>query len=52
MITSRIVLLMAIGSMAQPQDSVKAIRANGAGFHYLDQGKGTPVLFVHGGLVD
>jgi pimeloyl-ACP methyl ester carboxylesterase len=28
------------------------IQANGAEFHYLERGTGTPVTFVHGGLVD
>jgi hypothetical protein len=31
---------------------LKKIRANGVELHYIDQGKGVPVVFVHGGLVD
>jgi non-heme chloroperoxidase len=30
----------------------KQIRANGADLHYVDQGKGVAVIFVHGGLDD
>jgi pimeloyl-ACP methyl ester carboxylesterase len=33
-------------------DSPQVIRANEAEFHYLERGTGTPVMFVHGGLVD
>lgn len=33
-------------------DSPQVIRANEAEFHYLERGTGTPVIFVHGGLVD
>lgn len=32
--------------------SPKRIRANGVKLHYLDQGKGVPVVLVHGGLED
>jgi len=27
---------------------LKKIRANGVELHYIDQGKGVPVVFVHG----
>jgi len=30
----------------------KAVRVNGVELHYVDQGKGVPVVFVHGGLED
>lgn len=32
--------------------SPKRIRVNGVELHYLDQGKGVPVVLVHGGLED
>ena len=32
--------------------SLKTIRVNGVELHYLDQGTGVPVIFVHGGLED
>ena len=32
--------------------SLKSVRANGVELHYVDQGKGAPVVFVHGGLDD
>ncbi len=32
--------------------SPKKVRANGVELHYVDQGKGVPVVFVHGGLED
>jgi pimeloyl-ACP methyl ester carboxylesterase len=32
--------------------SLKPIRVNGVELHYLDQGTGVPVIFVHGGLED
>lgn len=34
------------------QTSLKTVRVNGAGLHYVDQGSGVPVVFVHGGLED
>ncbi len=34
------------------QTSPKTVRVNGAELHYIDQGKGVAVLFVHGGLDD
>ena len=34
------------------QTSLKKIRVNGAELHYVDQGKGVAVIFVHGGLDD
>jgi non-heme chloroperoxidase len=34
------------------QTSLKQIEVNGVELHYLDQGKGAPVVFVHGGLDD
>lgn len=29
--------------------SFKSIRVNGVVLHYIDQGRGTPLIFVHGG---
>jgi pimeloyl-ACP methyl ester carboxylesterase len=37
---------------ALAQGSPKTVRVNGVELHYLDQGKGVPVVFVHGGLED
>lgn len=34
------------------ETSPTKIRANGVELHYLDQGKGVPVVFIHGGLED
>lgn len=34
------------------QSLLKKVRVNGAQLHYVDQGKGVPVVFVHGGLED
>lgn len=31
---------------------LKQIKLNGAEFHYIDTGKGEPIVFVHGGLED
>ncbi len=37
---------------AASQSSLKKIEVNGVELHYVDQGKGVPVVFVHGGLED
>jgi len=37
---------------AAGQTSLKKVRVKGAELHYVDQGKGVPVVFVHGGLED
>ena len=34
------------------QTSLKNVRVNGAELHYIEQGKGVAVIFVHGGLDD
>jgi len=36
----------------KPSDQPKRIRVNGVELHYVDRGKGIPVVFVHGGLDD
>ena len=33
-------------------EELKKIKVNGVEIHYIESGKGTPVIFVHGGLVD
>src|SRR5450432_844426 len=38
--------------VSQGQTTLNTVRANGVELHYIDQGKGTPVVFVHGGLDD
>jgi non-heme chloroperoxidase len=37
---------------AAAQTSSKKVRVNGAELHYVEQGKGVAVIFVHGGLDD
>ena len=37
---------------AQAVPEVKAVFINGDSIHYIDVGKGDPVVFVHGGLGD
>lgn len=37
---------------ASDPTSLRRVRVNGAELNYLDQGKGVPVVFVHGGLED
>lgn len=32
--------------------SLKSVKVNGVKLHYLETGKGTPVIFIHGGLED
>ena len=34
------------------QTSLKKVRVNGTELHYIEQGKGVAVIFVHGGLED
>ena len=36
----------------QDSGQTKKVRVNGVELHYLEQGKGIPVIFVHGGLDD
>jgi len=42
----------AVAQQATGQDSLRNVRVNGVELHYLDQGKGVPVVLVHGGLED
>ena len=37
---------------AASQTSLKKVQVNGVQLHYVDQGQGVPVIFVHGGLED
>jgi pimeloyl-ACP methyl ester carboxylesterase len=37
---------------AASQTSLRKVEVNGIQLHYVDQGKGVPVVFVHGGLED
>ena len=41
-------------NVAAPQTKrrLKKVRVNGVELHYLEKGKGIPVIFVHGGLDD
>lgn len=39
-------------SLAESPPPLKRIQVNGVELHYIDAGKGVPVIFVHGGLVD
>ena len=38
--------------VASPAGELSKARVNGVVLHYVDRGKGAPVVFVHGGLVD
>ena len=35
-----------------PQNNLSKVRVNGVELHYLDRGRGEPIVFVHGGLTD
>ncbi len=37
---------------AQPVDTLSKAHVNGVVLHYLDRGRGEPIVFVHGGLTD
>jgi len=37
---------------SNPEPELKSIFINGDSIHYIDMGKGVPVVFVHGGLSD
>ena len=37
-----------LGAEPPTYPSLKKIRAHGVELHYIDQGKGVPVVFVHG----
>jgi non-heme chloroperoxidase len=45
-------LLAGAAAVAQPADSLAKARVNGVELHYLDRGRGEPIVFVHGGLAD
>ena len=40
------------GQAALAQSQPKAVRVNGVQLHYVEQGRGIPVIFIHGGLDD
>jgi non-heme chloroperoxidase len=40
------------GEATETKFSLKKVRVNGVELHYVESGKGTPVIFVHGGLDD
>jgi pimeloyl-ACP methyl ester carboxylesterase len=48
------VALAVIAVIAQPQGpaQVRQIRANGTDLSYVEQGAGTPVVFIHGAVMD
>src|SRR6187455_2965558 len=51
----RLTLYIAVVMFAQEimaQTSMKKVRVNGAELHYVEQGNGVAVVFVHGGLED
>ena len=35
-----------------PAEPLQTVRANGTSLHYVDRGKGEPIVFVHGALAD
>jgi non-heme chloroperoxidase len=45
-------LLLLSSALAPAQDVLTPIRVNGVELHYLERGRGVPVVFVHGGLTD
>jgi pimeloyl-ACP methyl ester carboxylesterase len=40
------------GAATKPGDELAKARVNGVVLHYLERGRGDPVVFVHGGLAD
>jgi len=54
MICLSLLAVLTLAPLAQTpgQTSLKTVRVNGAELHYVDQGSGVPVVFVHGGLED
>jgi non-heme chloroperoxidase len=44
--------LLLFAQQATGQTTLKEINVNGVELHYVDQGTGVPVVFVHGGLED
>lgn len=40
------------GETASEESTLKTVAVNGASLHYLEQGQGTPVVFVHPGYSD
>jgi pimeloyl-ACP methyl ester carboxylesterase len=46
-----VVLSLATAAFTQ-QSPLRSAHVNGVTLHYLDQGRGTPVIFVHGGMED
>lgn len=47
---SLIAVLMLLAGL--PAEPLPTVRANGMSLHYLDRGKGEPIVFVHGALAD
>ena len=41
-----------VASVSEKPSQFKNVRVNGVQLHYLEKGKGVPVIFVHGGLDD
>ena len=41
-----------VASVGEKPSQLKNVRVNGVELHYLENGKGVPVIFVHGGLDD
>lgn len=39
-------------AVTRPADELLKARVNGVVLHYLDRGRGEPIVFVHGGLAD
>ncbi|HET6933600.1 MAG TPA: alpha/beta hydrolase [Candidatus Angelobacter sp.] len=46
-----LVLSLATAAFTQ-QSALRSVHVNGVTLHYLDQGRGTPLIFVHGGMED
>ena len=49
-----VIVVISNGFMAQAAESLKTgqVLVNGVDLHYVDQGTGTPVVFVHGSFSD
>ena len=50
-VLATIAAVVVIGQQNEPAP-VRLMRANGVGLEYVEQGKGTPVVFVHGAVSD
>lgn len=52
LILGSLLLLGILPREAAGQPAPRAVRVNGVELHYVEQGSGVPIIFVHGGLED